>query len=171
MIISALDPQLHRNSCNMQEHFPNYGNKVFIIRRKIVTKKMTILQEYQINFNWNMPLVYHCKTFTHLISLWRTPSPCKSRLPNQFVPIYRDSYYTWLPYPLTILEIKVMKAPRFNHHYPKNRHRKRKRNPHFIILLVFISSSQSHMKATRSQELNSSMQHYFQCPILDNTNV
>jgi len=46
MIISALDPQWHGNSCNMQEHFPNYDDKVFIIRRKIVTRKMTILQEY-----------------------------------------------------------------------------------------------------------------------------
>jgi len=114
MINSALDPQWHGNSCNMQEYFPNYDQKIFSIRRKIVKRKMTILQDYWIDFNWNMPPVHHYKTFTRLIGSWRTPSPCQSRLPNQFDPIYKDGYYTRLPNPTGLPEMKVMKAPRFN---------------------------------------------------------
>jgi len=97
-----------------------------------MTGKMTIIQEYWIDFDWNMPPIQHYNTFTHLIVLWRTPSPRESKLPNQFVPIYKDGCYTRLPTQTGQLEITVVKAPRFHTQYPKNRSRKRKRNPLYL---------------------------------------
>ncbi len=78
MINTALDPNWHGNSCNMQEYFPQYDKKVFAIRRKIVTGTMKVLQEHWIDFNWNMPPIHFYKTLTHLIYLLQPPSHKKS---------------------------------------------------------------------------------------------
>ena len=109
MINSALDPNWHGNSCNMQEYFPNYDDKVYAIRRKIVTGTMTVLQEHWIDFKWNMPPIHYYRTLTHLIHLWRTPSHDEMLLVNRYI-VVNDKHLATIPWePPTVSELE--KAP------------------------------------------------------------
>ena len=128
MINSALDPNWQGNSCNMQEYFPNYDEKVFAIRRKIVNGTMKVLQEYWIDFHWNMPPIHYYKTLTHLIYLWRPPSYKESFMVNRYI-VSNDKHLATIPWePPTAPELQKapVKAKRIR--APRKARNTRKRN-------------------------------------------
>ncbi len=128
MINSALDPNWHGNSCNMQEYFPNYDEKVFAIRRKIVTGTMKVLQEHWIDFEWNMPPIHYYKTLTHLIYLWRPPSHKETLMVNRYV-VFNDKDLATTPWePPTVPELQKAPIKTKKVRAPRNARNTRKRN-------------------------------------------
>ena len=112
MINSALDPHWKGNLSRLEEKIPHYDNKVFHIRRKIVTGRMGIVREYWIDIDWNLPPVHFYKTYTHLIHLWRTPGPTEIMLPNKYVENYRTGHFTGQPDAPTVPELYSQPARR-----------------------------------------------------------
>jgi hypothetical protein len=128
MINSALDPNWHGNSCNMQEYLPNYDDKVYAIRRKIVTGTMAVLQEHWIDFKWNMPPIHYYKTLTHLIYLWRTPSHDEMLLVNRYI-VVNDKNLATIPWePPTVSELEKAPTKPKKVRAPRKARNTRKRN-------------------------------------------